>query len=94
MKEDIKFDKISSYFTKIMGMFAIYLESRDGNGFERERYYIPEISQMTFSAKVPAEIRVKYDTLKKKIIPYFRQFPRKLFYLNLAFCTVTFGHST
>ena len=67
MKEDIKFDKISSYFTKIMSMFAIYLESRDGNSYEREGYYIPEISQMTFSAKVPAEIRVKYDSFFKWI---------------------------
>ena len=42
MKDDIRFDKISRLFTKIMSMLAIIQEWGDENGYEVEGYYIPE----------------------------------------------------
>ena len=67
MKEDIKFDKISRLFTKIMSMFAIIQEWGDENGYGYYRgvsfnsYYIPEnLKDGYFSQILTAEIRVQY----------------------------------
>ena len=60
-KEDIKFDKISRLFTKIMSMFAIIQEWGDENGYEVEGYYIPEnLKDGYFGQILTAEIRVQY----------------------------------
>ena len=67
-KEDIKFDKISRLFTKIMSMFAIIQEWGDENGYEVEGYYIPEnLTDDFFSQSLTAEIRVRYDSFFKWI---------------------------
>ena len=42
MKEDIKFDKISKLFTKILIMFGVIQEWGDENDCEVEGYYLPE----------------------------------------------------
>lgn len=42
MKEDIKFDKISKLFTKILIMFGVIQEWGDENHCEVEGYYLPE----------------------------------------------------
>jgi len=60
-KENIKFDKISRLFTKIMSMFAIIQEWGDENGYEVEGYYIPEnLKDGYFGQILTAEIRVQY----------------------------------
>ena len=41
-KEDIKFDKISKLFTKILIMFGVIQEWGDENDCEVEGYYLPE----------------------------------------------------
>ena len=72
MKDDIKFDKISRLFTKIMSMFAIIQEWGDENGYEVEGYYIPEnLKDGYFCQILTSEIRVQYG-------PFFQYINERL----------------
>ena len=79
IKEDIKFDKISSLYTKVTTMFFVIQEWGDANFHKVEGYYLPENFENDFGQNITEEIRPHYSSffelihLKLSAIEYAKE---------------------
>jgi hypothetical protein len=62
IKEDIKFDKISSLFTKVTTMFFVIQAWGDENFYKVEGYYLPENFENDFGQNITEEIRPQHGS--------------------------------
>ena len=79
IKEDVKFDKISSLYTKVTTMFFVIQEWGDANFYKVEGYYLPENFENDFGQNITEEIRPHYSSffelihLKLSAIEYAKE---------------------
>ena len=79
IKEDIKFDKISSLFTKVTTMFFVIQAWGDENFYKVEGYYLPENFENDFGQNITEEIRPQHSSffelihLKLSAIEYAKE---------------------
>ena len=66
-KENIKFDKISMLFKKIMTMFVIIQVWGDENSYQVEGYYLPENFENNFGQNIIVEIGYEFDSFFEMI---------------------------
>ena len=67
IKEDIKFDKISSLFTKVTTMFFVIQAWGDENFYKVEGYYLPENFENDFGQNITKEIRPQHSSFSELI---------------------------
>ena len=79
IKEDIKFDKISSLYTKVTTMFFVIQAWGDENFYKVEGYYLPENFENDFGQNITEEIRPQHSSffelihLKLSAIEYAKE---------------------